>query len=147
MWQPTLNLLAEVTGLAVDKLAPYCRAANRLDHNLLQTLPPATMTLDACLALTLVPRSEQRQVMDTLLAKGSPPTAEAINHQISVLHTTLKDTNAPRLLEWLLWMLESMRERPYTQEEAGALFPEMKKLQEAIRLLKEHVEGLNKAGN
>ncbi len=143
MCDQILNLLAEVTGLPVHELAPYCPAANRLDHNLLQMLPPATMTLDACLALTLVPSSGQREIMDTLLAKGLAPTAEAIHRQISVLHTALKDTNAPRFLEWLLWMLEAMRERPYTPEEAQLLLPEMEQLQEQIRLLKEYLEGLN----
>ncbi len=143
MCHQTLNLLAEVTGLPVDGLAPYCRAMNRLDNNLLQMLPQATLTLDACLALTLVPRSGQREIMDTLLAKGLPFTAETIHHQISVLHTALKDTNAPRFLEWLLWMLEAMRERPYTPEEATLLLPEMEQLQEQIRLLKEYLEGLN----
>lgn len=141
MSNDVLETLSFATALAADVLEPYCRVGQRLDPQLIRSLPHGSLTLQACVALTRVPPKRQRAVVDAITSENLELNEHHISARISALHQNLyQEKNLPELLECLLWTLHAMRETPFAPDEAAALEPAVQELAQTIKDLKSYLE-------
>lgn len=135
-----LDTLSFATALSADVLEPYCRIGQRLDAQLIRSLPRGSLTLQACLALTRVPPEGQREIVDGIKRENLELNEHQIAARMTTLHQTLQHERPLDFLQWLLWMLHALRETPFSPDEAAALEPVAQELAQTITDLKSYLE-------
>jgi len=140
MSNDVLETLSFATALPADVLEPYCRVGQRLDAQLIRSLPRGSLTIRACVALTRVPPEGQRTVVDAISRDNLELDEHQITATIGTLHQTLYQERPLELLQWLLWMLRALRETPFAPDEAATLEPAVRELMETIKDLRSYLE-------
>lgn len=140
MCDNVLDTLSFATALSADVLEPYCRIGQRLDAQLIRSLPRGSLTLQACLALTRVPPEGQREIVDGIRRENLELNEHQIAARMTALHQALQHERPLDFLQWLLWMLHALRETPFSPDEAAALEPVVQELMETLRDLRSNLE-------
>jgi len=140
MRNDVLDTLRFATGLPANILESYRLVGQRLDVQLIRSLPTGSLSLRACLTLTRVPLQGQREIVERITRERLELNEHEIADRIRLRHRELQQENPLEYLSWLRWMIEALRETPLSPEEAAALEPAVGELTRTLAHLKRKLE-------